>query len=136
MNPLAVEIWCCIGTSYVLVAMTIWLVARFSPFEWHPALITNSCDIHDHDGQHCNKTAQNAVCDHHCETDLMDDSSLLYDRDETDNAELLCIENDFTLCNSFWFTIGTLMQQGSDLNPKVRSEKSCDESTKVIYSDT
>lgn len=37
----------------------------------------------------------------------------------TDTAELLCIENDFTLVNSFWFAIGTLMQQGSDLNPKV-----------------
>lgn len=29
------------------------------------------------------------------------------------------IENQFTIANSFWFTIGTLMQQGSDLNPKV-----------------
>lgn len=30
------------------------------------------------------------------------------------------IENQFTIANSFWFSIGTLMQQGSDLNPKVR----------------
>lgn len=29
------------------------------------------------------------------------------------------MENQFSLANSFWFTIGTLMQQGSDLNPKV-----------------
>lgn len=29
------------------------------------------------------------------------------------------VENQFSLANSFWFTIGTLMQQGSDLNPKV-----------------
>ncbi|KAG9432489.1 glutamate receptor ionotropic, kainate 2-like isoform X3 [Apis mellifera carnica] len=28
------------------------------------------------------------------------------------------VENQFSLANSFWFTIGTLMQQGSDLNPK------------------
>lgn len=33
-------------------------------------------------------------------------------------TELLCSENDFTLTNSFWFSIGTLMQQ-DDLNPKV-----------------
>lgn len=33
--------------------------------------------------------------------------------------ELQSVENDFTLRNSFWFAIGTLMQQGSDLNPKV-----------------
>ena len=28
-------------------------------------------------------------------------------------------ENDFTFGNSFWFTIGSLMQQESELNPKV-----------------
>lgn len=39
--------------------------------------------------------------------------------DSCGENELLCSENDFTLKNSFWFAIGTLMQQGSDLNPKV-----------------
>lgn len=34
-------------------------------------------------------------------------------------ATLEMLENDFTIANSFWFAIGTLMQQGSDLNPKV-----------------
>lgn len=41
------------------------------------------------------------------------------DCDGFQETELLCSENDFTLTNSFWFSIGTLMQQGSDLNPKV-----------------
>ena len=31
----------------------------------------------------------------------------------------LQLHNDFTLGNAFWFTLGSLMQQGSDLNPKV-----------------
>ena len=26
--------------------------------------------------------------------------------------------NEFSLCNSMWFTVGSLMQQGSDLTPK------------------
>jgi Ligand-gated ion channel len=34
-------------------------------------------------------------------------------------TELISLKNDFTLKNSFWFTLGTLLQQGSDLNPKV-----------------
>ncbi|XP_075225388.1 uncharacterized protein LOC142326662 [Lycorma delicatula] len=74
MNPLAVEIWLYVLAAYVLVSITMFIVARFSPYEWqnpHP------CDI---------------------ENDL--------------------IENPFSLANSFWFTIGTIMQQGSDLNPK------------------
>lgn len=33
------------------------------------------------------------------------------------------LENDFSLLNSFWFTIGSLMQQGSDLQPKSMSTR-------------
>ena len=69
MNPLALEIWLYILFAYVLVSMTIWIVARFSPYEWstpHPCVDKNG----------------------------------------------LVFQNDFTLPNSFWFAIGTLMQQG------------------------
>lgn len=75
MNPLAVDIWLYVLAAYMLVSLTMFVVARVSPYEWrnpHPC------------------TAQH---------DLM--------------------ENQFSISNSFWFTIGTLMQQGSDLNPKV-----------------
>lgn len=34
MNPLASEIWICIILAYVLVSITLWVVARFSPIEW------------------------------------------------------------------------------------------------------
>ena len=69
MNPLALEIWLYIFIAYVLVSITIWIVARFSPYEW--------------------------AYPHPCE----DTGGLVY-------------QNDFTLPNSFWFAIGTLMQQG------------------------
>lgn len=75
MNPLAIEIWLYVLAAYVLVSVTMFVVARFSPYEWnnpHPC----------HPGPEI-------------------------------------VENQFSLSNSFWFTIGTLMQQGSDLNPKV-----------------
>lgn len=75
MNPLAVEIWIYVLAAYVLVSITMYVVARFSPYEW-----------------------QNP---HPCETE--------------NNIS----ENQFTLSNSFWFTVGTMMQQGSDLNPRV-----------------
>merc|ERR1719510_42527 len=66
--------------AYVLVSITIWIVARFSPYEWaHP----DPCE---------------------------DTRGLIY-------------QNDFTLPNSFWFAIGTLMQQGSDLNPRAASTR-------------
>lgn len=75
MNPLAIEIWLYVLAAYVLVSVTMFVVARFSPYEWNNP--------------------------HPCHT----------------GSEI--VENQFSLSNSFWFTIGTLMQQGSDLNPKV-----------------
>ncbi|XP_023709948.1 glutamate receptor ionotropic, kainate 2 isoform X5 [Cryptotermes secundus] len=75
MNPLAVDIWLYVLAAYVLVSITMFVVARFSPYEWHNP---HPCDVDNH-----------------------------------------LVENQFSLANSFWFTIGTLMQQGSDLNPKV-----------------
>ncbi|XP_046991920.1 glutamate receptor ionotropic, kainate 2 [Schistocerca americana] len=86
MNPLAVEIWLYVLAAYVLVSLTIWVVARFSPYEW----CVPACACADY--QHA-------------------------------TAALLVFQNDFTLANSFWFTIGTLMQQGSDLNPKATSTR-------------
>ncbi|KAI4504819.1 hypothetical protein M0802_000369 [Mischocyttarus mexicanus] len=79
MNPLAIEIWLYVLAAYVLVSVTMFVVARFSPYEWnHPY----PCHV---------------------------------------GPEV--IENQFSLSNSFWFTIGTLMQQGSDLNPKATSTR-------------
>ncbi|XP_071568974.1 glutamate receptor ionotropic, kainate 2 isoform X4 [Temnothorax nylanderi] len=79
MNPLAIEIWLYALAAYVLVSVTMFVVSRFSPYEWnnpHPC----------HPGPEI-------------------------------------VENQFSLSNSFWFTIGTLMQQGSDLNPKATSTR-------------
>ncbi|XP_076271917.1 glutamate receptor ionotropic, kainate 2-like isoform X1 [Rhynchophorus ferrugineus] len=79
MNPLATDIWMYVFSAYVLVSITMFVVARFSPYEWHNP---HPCDV--------------------------------------DNEKL---KNQFSLANSFWFTIGTLMQQGSDLNPKATSTR-------------
>ncbi|KAJ8971995.1 hypothetical protein NQ317_014737 [Molorchus minor] len=79
MNPLAMDIWLYVLSAYVLVSITMFVVARFSPYEWHNP---HPCEI---------------------ENDL--------------------VKNQFSLANSFWFTIGTLMQQGSDLNPKATSTR-------------
>ena len=67
--PLALEIWMYILFAYVLVSITIWIVARFSPYEWASP-------------------------------------------DPCEDTAGLVFQNDFTLPNSFWFAIGTLMQQG------------------------
>ncbi|XP_015923374.1 glutamate receptor ionotropic, kainate 2 isoform X2 [Parasteatoda tepidariorum] len=79
MSPLAVDIWLYVLAAYALVSCCMFIVARFSPYEW-----------------------QNP---HPC----VSDSDVM--------------ENQFSLANSFWFTIVTLMHQGCDLNPKATSTR-------------
>jgi len=79
MSPLAVEIWLYVLAAYILVSSTLFIVARFTPYEWanpHPCLR---------------------------------DSEIIH--------------NQFSLADSFWFTVVTLMKQGCDLNPKAISTR-------------
>lgn len=187
MNPLAVEIWLYIVVAYILVSLTMWIVARFSPFEWQikneseeswlntrtdndsmkaGCSATHQCNRHQNNHQNDINSIDDVI---HEESDTyennkvtkrfsraesmdslngsecVDDRNLNYpdlfsgtkeylspQRQSTLNNEncflneihefieneLQSAENDFTLRNSFWFAIGTLMQQG-DLNPKV-----------------
>ncbi|XP_059097759.1 glutamate receptor ionotropic, kainate 2-like [Tigriopus californicus] len=44
MNPLAVEIWLYVLAAYMLVSFTLFVMARFSPYEWnnpHPCITEN-----------------------------------------------------------------------------------------------
>ncbi|XP_064613530.1 glutamate receptor ionotropic, kainate 2-like isoform X2 [Liolophura sinensis] len=79
LNPLAIEIWLYVIAAYLMVSFVIFILARFSPYEWYNP--------------------------HPC------------------NADTDTVENAFSLSNSFWFTVGTLMQQGSDINPRAVSTR-------------
>jgi hypothetical protein len=35
MAPLSYEIWMCIAFAYIGVSVVLFLVSRFSPYEWH-----------------------------------------------------------------------------------------------------
>jgi ionotropic kainate glutamate receptor 2 len=79
LKPFSVDVWIYLMTSFLGVALTLYIIARISPLEW--------------------------VSGHPCE----------------DNPEEL--ENQFSLGNCLWFTVGSLMQQGSDLGPRALSTR-------------
>ncbi|XP_034112022.1 glutamate receptor ionotropic, kainate 2 isoform X1 [Drosophila albomicans] len=79
LNPLAIEIWIYVIAAYLLVSLTIYIVAKLSPMEWQFII---PCDL-----------------------------------------ENITKRNQFSFSDSLWFTIGTLMQQGSDIHPKAVSTR-------------
>uniref|UniRef100_T1IYW2 Glutamate receptor ionotropic, kainate 2 n=1 Tax=Strigamia maritima TaxID=126957 RepID=T1IYW2_STRMM len=79
LSPFSVEVWIYMLAAYSGVSCVLFILARFSPYEWDNP--------------------------YPCITDP--DS----------------LENNFTLLNSLWFTIGTVMQQGSDVAPRATSTR-------------
>ncbi|XP_050390802.1 glutamate receptor ionotropic, kainate 2 [Patella vulgata] len=79
LSPLSVEVWVYMIAAYLCVSFMLFVIARFSPYEW--------CNPHP-----CNE-----------------------------NADV--VENQFTILNSLWFTIGSLMQQGCEIAPRAISTR-------------
>lgn len=114
--------------SYILVSITMWMVARFSPLEWKELELCDKCLLESYcdDVQYeeyscscssemsCELSNQQAICN----TIISPEPPLEYKNADITILEVL--QNDFTIGNSFWFGVGTLMQQGSGLNPKVQ----------------
>lgn len=72
MSPLSWQIWVCIMIGYGSVSIGLFLVSRFSPYEWKKIISSKGTSY----------------------------------------------ENDFSILNSFWFSTGALMLQGSDSCPR------------------
>ncbi|CAG5028264.1 unnamed protein product [Parnassius apollo] len=79
LSPLSLDVWIYMATAYLGVSVLLFILARFSPYEWD--------------------SPRNCI------------------------DEPPVLENQFTLLNSLWFTIGSLMQQGSDIAPKAVSTR-------------
>ncbi|XP_051921872.1 glutamate receptor ionotropic, kainate 3 isoform X2 [Hippocampus zosterae] len=79
LSPMTPDIWLYILLAYLGVSCVLFVIARFSPYEWY-------------DAHPCNPGSD-------------------------------VVENNFTLLNSFWFGVGSLMQQGSELMPKALSTR-------------
>lgn len=117
----------------------MWIVARFSPVEWKEPELCDDCLLKKYSilyefGEHCEhrshdgssgigSDADELVSLPYNDTDIdeviesVNDPCLSHEHPDGRTLEIL--ENGFTIGNSFWFAIGSLMQQGSDLNPKV-----------------
>ncbi|XP_076317496.1 glutamate receptor ionotropic, kainate 2-like [Tachypleus tridentatus] len=79
LSPLSLEVWVYMVTAFLGVSLFLFIVARFSPYEWtnpHP-------------------------CDPYPAT----------------------LENQFTLLNTLWFTVGSLLMQGCEVNPRAMSTR-------------
>ncbi|XP_036825762.1 glutamate receptor 1-like isoform X2 [Oncorhynchus mykiss] len=103
LDPLAYEIWMCIVFAYIGVSVVLFLVSRFSPYEWHAEDYEEEADPQTptqptgpgaglQSGQNPGQPGQNQQ-----------------NQEQT---------NEFGIFNSLWFSLGAFMQQGCDISPR------------------
>ena len=94
LSPLSLDVWIYMATAYLGVSVLLFILARFE------LIIT----VRSNRFKLANPVYRFSPYEwdnpHPC----------------TEEPEVLV--NEFSLVNSMWFTIGSLMQQGSDLSPK------------------
>ncbi|KAG8004192.1 Glutamate receptor 1 [Nibea albiflora] len=102
LDPLAYEIWMCIVFAYIGVSVVLFLVSRFSPYEWH-------AEDYEEGGEPqspTQATASNGV--QQGQTPAQQNT----------NQQSPEQTNEFGIFNSLWFSLGAFMQQGCDISPR------------------
>ncbi|KAH8314880.1 hypothetical protein KR074_007202, partial [Drosophila pseudoananassae] len=95
LNPLSQEIWMSVILSYVGVSIVLYFVTRFPPYEWRIVRRPQP-----------DATAQQPP-------GIIGGATL----SEPQNLQPPVPPNDFSLLNSFWYSLAAFMQQGCDLTP-------------------
>ncbi|WKX93524.1 hypothetical protein Q1695_011082 [Nippostrongylus brasiliensis] len=82
LEPLSLSVWLSLIGAYLSVSFIMYLLARFSPYEWY-------------------------------------DIEKIDERDRSIENQ----KNQFSVLNSLWFAVGSLMQQGSDVIPRAAATR-------------
>ncbi|CAL8265502.1 unnamed protein product [Merluccius merluccius] len=125
LDPLAYEIWMCIVFAYIGVSVVLFLVSRFSPYEWKGEDEDDE-DEDDEDEQqagtsptlrHATNTSSSEPGQSHgySQSQGQPQSNGQHQQKEKDSPEYT---NEFGIFNSLWFSLGAFMQQGCDISPR------------------
>ncbi|CAB1431138.1 unnamed protein product [Pleuronectes platessa] len=117
LDPLAYEIWMCIVFAYIGVSVVLFLVSRFSPYEWKgedsddedetvPSSSSHRAPPTSSELAHSPGYSQNQNQNQH------------QNQNQQKEKESPEYTNDFGIFNSLWFSLGAFMQQGCDISPR------------------
>ncbi|XP_072519529.1 glutamate receptor 1a isoform X2 [Salminus brasiliensis] len=98
LDPLAYEIWMCIVFAYIGVSVVLFLVSRFSPYEWHAEDYEEGAE--GNANQPSSSTGQPGQGGQNQPQQSPEQT------------------NEFGIFNSLWFSLGAFMQQGCDISPR------------------
>ncbi|KAI4874382.1 hypothetical protein NFI96_001119 [Prochilodus magdalenae] len=106
LDPLAYEIWMCIVFAYIGVSVVLFLVSRFSPYEWHSEDAEEGAEQ-----QSQNRTPSPEASQSQSQGQQGQGQQEKQEKQPEHT-------NEFGIFNSLWFSLGAFMQQGCDISPR------------------
>lgn len=113
LEPLSKEVWLCVIFSFIAVSIVLFIVSRFSSSEWHL--------ISPQDQQYY-RVYQNRYIESPSSRHSIHGAAAAAAAAAASLNPTILI-NDFSILNCFWFSIGSLLQQGCNLTPRYVSAK-------------
>jgi hypothetical protein len=117
LDPLAYEIWMCIVFAYIGVSVVLFLVSRFSPYEWQ------GDDSDGEEGQEQQQRKQHNQPSSSSPRREPGQSQSQQGQNQGQGqgpgqGQNEGHTNEFGIFNSLWFSLGAFMQQGCDISPR------------------
>ncbi|CDQ72349.1 unnamed protein product [Oncorhynchus mykiss] len=125
LDPLAYEIWMCIVFAYIGVSVVLFLVSRFSPYEWQgddsdgeegqeQQQRQQSFSPRREPGQSQSQPGQNqGQGQGQSQSQPGQNQGQGQGQSQSEGHT-----NEFGIFNSLWFSLGAFMQQGCDISPR------------------
>ncbi|KAJ8276297.1 hypothetical protein COCON_G00080490 [Conger conger] len=124
LDPLAYEIWMCIVFAYIGVSVVLFLVSRFSPYEWQgedpeegldPQQSPSPSQGQGQDQQSQNQGSPSQQGQAQAQQNHQQNPGQNQNQQQQQVPEHT---NEFGIFNSLWFSLGAFMQQGCDISPR------------------
>jgi hypothetical protein len=122
LDPLAYEIWMCIVFAYIGVSVVLFLVSRFSPYEWQGG------DSEGEEGQEQQQRQQSFSPRREPGQSQSQNQGQGQGQSQSQpgqnqgqgqgQSQSEGHTNEFGIFNSLWFSLGAFMQQGCDISPR------------------
>ncbi|KAL3095880.1 hypothetical protein niasHS_005639 [Heterodera schachtii] len=112
MEPLSFSVWVALAVAYASVAGTMWLLAKCSPYEWYEDVTRRDTIRRRRDGTRGDTQPPKDWRGTTAEKG----------RGKARAGPILH-KNQFSILNSLWFAVGSLMQQGSDVIPRAAATR-------------
>ncbi|KAJ8266748.1 hypothetical protein GJAV_G00134250 [Gymnothorax javanicus] len=130
LDPLAYEIWMCIVFAYIGVSVVLFLVSRFSPYEWQgedpeegvdPSQSPNQSQSQPQSPLNHEQPSSSGQAGPSLSPSQQNQSQSSPGQNQNQNQQQMQVPehtNEFGIFNSLWFSLGAFMQQGCDISPR------------------